>query len=463
MAWSFVGRNEESARVETACGRYGDTLIVTAGEPGMGRTGLLDEVVRQLPSNLANPVRMSGSSGDPAFGMLRRLLPGVGLDLPLTAAVQAGVRALLDLTARGRRPIFVDDAHLADHASMLVLRELHRGGRSRLVLTHLTGRATPDPLDCLRYERDITTMRLSPLTPGEVHQAISGLVAGRVDMASSDALHAAAGGNPALLRELAGKSRLEQRDGKWRLAGPAAVGTPLSAAANARLTDAIRAAWEHLDLGRIELLCDLTRGLDDWTRRVLATSMLLRSRPAECLRLLESAPADRETVLVRAIALAFGLRRPDDADLVLAAAGTPAGIRAWIAAAGGRAATASALLADGPVLADRVELLFDQAARGLIAIAGMRAWEAIPHIRRAVATAEAGHVDLPWLVPYLRALLIDALLLGGRIGEATAMAADFHAARRSSGWTVAVAISSLTAGPLPPLSTEPTSTVAVAR
>jgi hypothetical protein len=42
------------------------------------------------------------------------------------------------------------------------------------------------------------------------------------------------------------------------------------------------------------------------------------------------------------------------------------------------------------------------------------------------------------------------------------MASGFHAARRSSGWTVAVAISSLAAGPLPPLSTEPTSSVAVA-
>jgi hypothetical protein len=305
-------------------------------------------------------------------------------------------------------------------------------------------------------------MVLAPLTAAEVNLAVGGLVDGRVDTASSDALHAASGGNPLLLKEIAGRGRLEERDGKWRVAGVTAFGTPLSADADARLADAIQTAWEALDLGRIELLCGLTTGLADWARPILATSMLLRSRPAECLRLLESAPADPRTALLRAMALAFGLRRPEDADRALVAAGAPAGMRAWIAAVGGRTAMASALLADEPALHDRAEILFDEAARGLVAMAEMRPWQAIPHIRRAVAAGDAGHVDLPWLAPYLRALLIDALLLGGRIGEATAMASGFHAARRNSGWTVAVAISSLAAGPLPALSTESTSPVAVA-
>ncbi|HEY0496361.1 MAG TPA: hypothetical protein VGD48_11485 [Kutzneria sp.] len=462
MSWSFVGRNDALERVRSTCDRRGHALVVVADEPGMGRSSLLLEVAGQLPGGPPTAVRLSGRRGDAAFGMLNRLLPGVGDGLPFTEAVRAGARALHELSDDGRRPVFVDDAHLADHASMLVLRELHRSGRSRLVLTHLTGRRTPDPLDCLRYERDVATMVLAPLTSAEVNLVVSGLVDGRVDTASSDALHAASGGNPTLLREFTGRGRLEPRDGKWRVSSAAAVGAPLGAKADSRLADALRAAWESLDLGRIELLCGLADGLDDWARRVLATSMLLRSRPAECLRLLESAPADSTTVLLRAMAMAFGLRRHEEADHALAAAGASAGMRAWIAAVGGRTATASALLADEPALHDRAEILFDQAARGLVAMAEMRPWQAIPHIRRAVAAGEAGHVDLPWLAPYLRALLIDALLLGGRIGEATAMASGFHAARRSSGWTVAVAISSLAAGPLPPLSTEPTSTVAVA-
>jgi hypothetical protein len=450
-------------RIRWACGRRGQTLVVTASEPGLGRSALLDEFARQLPADAARPVWLSGNGSDSPFGLLRRLSPGVGVGLPLPAAVSAGVRALLDITEDGRRPVLVDDAHLADHASMLVLRELHRGGRNRLVLTGLTGRATPDPVDGLRFERGVETMRLAPLTPGEVNLALGGLVDGRVDTASSDALHAATGGNPALIREIVGPDRLAQRDGKWRVVGPPADGAALSAAASARLTDAIRAAWESLDLGRIELLCDLVPELDDRTRRALATSLLLRSRPQECLRLLESAPADPETALLRAMALAFGLRRPKEADLVLAAGGGSAGMRAWIAAAGGRTEAAAALLVDEPVLTDRVEILFDRAARGLLAMAGGQPWQAIPHMRRAVAAGDAGHVDLPWLAPYLRALLIDALLLGGRIGEATAMAAGFHAARRSSGWPVAVAVSVLAAGPRPPLSTESPRGVAVAR
>ncbi|MFC0547805.1 hypothetical protein [Kutzneria chonburiensis] len=462
MAWSFVGRNYELDQVRPTHDRRGSAVVVVAREPGMGRSSLLREAAGRLPGGPATALWLSGRGGDTAFGMLRRLLPGLGAGSPLTEAVRAGARDLYELTEDGRRPIFVDDAHLADHASMLVLRELHRTGRAQLVVTHLTGRVTPDPLDCLAYEHDITTVKLASLTPGEVNLVVGGLVDGRVDTATSDALHAASGGNPLLLRELVDRGRLEPRDGKWRVAGPVTAGPPLSDAATARLADAIRVAWESLDLARVELLCDLATELDDWARRALATALLLRARPAECLRLLESAPSDRETALLRGIAVAFGLRRPDDADHVLAEAGVPAGMRAWIAAVGGRTAVASALLAAEPVLHDRGEILFDQAARGLLAMAEMRPWQAIPHIRRAVAADEAGHVDLPWLAPYLRALLIDALLLGGRIGEATAMASGFHAARRSSGWTVAVAISSLAAGPLPPLSTEPTSTVVVA-
>lgn len=454
MAWNFVGRNEEIARIGTACGRHGRALVVTASEPGLGRSSLLNEAVNRIPDGV---VRLTGQVGDGELDTLRRLLPGVGQGLPLPAAARAGSRALLTYAAG--RPVFVDDAQLTDHASMLVLRELHRRARIRLVFTHLPGR-TPDPLDCLCYEPNVDRIRLSPLSRGEVNLAVGSLVPGRVDTASSDALHAASGGNPALLRELAHRGRLALRDGKWRVTTPATTDKPLSSRANARLTEAIGSAWDALDIGRVELLRDLTPELDDRTRRVLATALLLRSRPAECLRLLESAPADPETALLRAIALAFGLRRPNEADLALTAAGGSVGMRAWIAAAGGRTVAAAALLADEPMLSDRVEILFDQAARGLLAMAGDRPWQAIPHMRRAVAAGEAGHVDLPWLAPYLRALLIDALLLGGRIPEATALAADFHAARRSSGWPVAVAISVLAAGPL---STERTGSVEVAR
>jgi len=46
--------------------------------------------------------------------------------------------------------------------------------------------------------------------------------------------------------------------------------------------------------------------------------------------------------------------------------------------------------------------------------------------------------------PYLRARLIDALLFAGRISEATAVASDFHAGERTSGWDVVVAIGRLT-------------------
>jgi hypothetical protein len=147
--------------------------------------------------------------------------------------------------------------------------------------------------------------------------------------------------------------------------------------------------------------------------------------------------------------LAFGGEALTEAVELLAAraAGEPAERDAllaygtWLLATAGCAAEA---LEPARPSANRRAGLFTRTAQAIVALCDGRSADAVHHLRRALVLAEAERVDLPWMAPYLTAFLIDALLLAGRISEATTMAREFHAAAPSCDWGVAVAMAALT-------------------
>jgi hypothetical protein len=93
--------------------------------------------------------------------------------------------------------------------------------------------------------------------------------------------------------------------------------------------------------------------------------------------------------------------------------------------------------------ADREAYLFTLAARAVVAAAGGEPNTTVAHLRRALLCARISGDGQPWLMPYLTASMIDALVRAGRISEATTTAADFHFGRRGCGWRIAVAIADL--------------------
>jgi hypothetical protein len=117
--------------------------------------------------------------------------------------------------------------------------------------------------------------------------------------------------------------------------------------------------------------------------------------------------------------------------------------RAWLLAVTGSTAQAEMALEAVDPGQDREANVFCRAANGAVLLAGGQAHEAVSYLRRALAAAEGLRAEMPWFPPYLTACLIDALLLAGRISEATAEAAEFHASQRGCGWNVAVAFDSL--------------------
>ncbi|MCR6487409.1 ATP-binding protein [Amycolatopsis sp. OK19-0408] len=458
MDWHFVGRAEHLERIRTRLAEDRPGPLVVVGEPGIGRTSLARKALDGLDPARDALLELRPGGHEP-LSSLRHLLPGPpGRDAVCEAA------DTLEALARGRRPVLLaDDAHLADHASMLVLQRLNRHAGAFVLLTHPTPATRPgggDPVDCLRYERDTTTLRLPPLSADEVGVVLARLMAGPVRSATTEALHAATGGNPGLLHDIVVRQDLRGRmvrtAGRWRLDDSPQGGSPaLTCRGVAHLLEAVARAWESLALDRVEDLCRLAvwSGADTEIALVKAAVLLLRGRSAEASAVLAAVADgdDSHPVLLRAMCLAFGSQRPDEADALLAAAaaGSPHrdrlhAYRGWLLAAAGRGAEAGAVVGDLTRHQDRHAALFAHAAEAIHALEAGRGGAAISHLRRALVLAEADRPVLPWMAPYLRAYLIDALLLAGRITEATAMAGEFHAAAPNCGWKVAVAMAALT-------------------
>ncbi|MEU7899591.1 AAA family ATPase [Nonomuraea sp. NPDC049152] len=435
MEWHFVGRSQQLTSIRAALRAARPGSIVITGERGSGRSSLVEQALRSPEAAGYDVVR---------------------LDATVTADGIAGrvpsdpVKPLL---------LVVDDAHLSGHDSLLALRELGRRKIGTVLVTALSGEQArrPDPTDCLRFEPGTRSLALPPFTVGEVAALLSSLAGGHVKQATADALHAATRGNAALLRELlVGRglgARLSRAHGGWEMqavtewrARPGTVGPPL------HLVEATWQAWSALCFDRAYELCKAAAwcGMGHLVAVPLAHLLLLRGRPYDSMRFLDSLPAGvventPHLALARAINLACGLGSPAAAADFLRRAGSPSrpmydAYRAWVMALTGGGTDGAARIERG----DRESALFAHAAQAMVTLR-VRPQEAVFHLRRALALLAGGMgAGPPWLTPHLTACLIDALLLAGRSAEATLLATGFHGGEARSGWDVAVAVSMVT-------------------
>ncbi|GII66732.1 hypothetical protein Skr01_68170 [Sphaerisporangium krabiense] len=441
MQWNFVGRNRQLESIRASLGARVPGPIIIEGERGMGRTALLERALASAEAEGYEIVRFEAPGGP------------------------TGVAARIPETNGRRLLLVVDDAHLSDHATLLTLRDLCRRGAGTLLVTTAPAGTVPqpDPADSLRFEPHRRNVHVPPLSLDEVTTLLADVIGGHVRHATAEALHAASGGNPALLHELIGACDLGlhfvRRNNLWEFREVSTWIGGGTRGSLALLSKAATRAWYELSLERAHELCKAAVwcGAGEMVAPVLAHLLLLHGRAEDALVFLDSLPTGTvETTphlaLAKAMALAFGLGEPAAAEEFLLKAALlrgprPGGrylaYRSWIQALTGRGSDGSegigSLDRD-----DRETAMFVHAARAT-APTGADPQQAVFHLRRALALGTGGaDAGPPWLAPYITACLIDALLLAGRSGEATFLASDFHGGEQSSGWDVAVAISMLT-------------------
>jgi hypothetical protein len=465
MTRLFINRAERDACLARALSSAGPIIIT--GERGMGRTTILGRALEQLAAGNDQVLRLS-PSGEHRFAALRASFPH---RLPPPTALLDAVRAIAGYAGDRRLVVAVDDAHLVDHASLLALCELSRAGKAVLLVTRpliAEPPGRPDPSECLSYERGVRILILKPLSVSEVAEALAEIAGGPVSEATAEAVHAATGGNPQLMYTLADQARLAERltrhGQRWRVAfAPRGAGEELAEdhatyPGAARLVEAAWSAWEGLAIEHAQQLCQLALccGLTKEIAPIWAALLLFQGGAPAASGFLGSLPEETVTTtprlaLVMALTLALGLGRADDASRFLSAAAERGqspelmwASRAWLLAMTGQADAAFNALGSVSRV-DQGTAVFVHATRAALTRLWDRHAETVFHLRRALAFAESGSSGFPWLRPYLKASLIDAMMLSGRVTEAVSLARRFHAREPGSGWDLSVALNALIA------------------
>ncbi len=269
------------------------------------------------------------------FGAVSHLLPPaerLGDDRVETLRRAA---ALMAERGRGRLLVLgVDDAHLLDDASAVLVHQLALRGLAVVLATVRTGEPAPDSVVALWKDGLARRLDLPVLAAEATAELLGHALGGPVDGVTRQEVLRVTDGNPLYLRELVlgglASGAVRQVDGIWRWRGGLAGATRLAELVDARLRTLSEpakaavelAAWgEPLPVGVLERLVDRDAVqaaersgllvLERSGRRVLAC--LAHPLHGEVLR--ATLPVSRARTIAERLAAAFGagiLRRRDD-------------------------------------------------------------------------------------------------------------------------------------------------------
>lgn len=222
----LVGRASELGELraawEQATRGEGSTLLVT-GEPGIGKTRLLEELVASAGVQVRVLAADSASAGAKPFGLTASALRPVILALPEGSDRSVAESLLSDapnateievvlaralVTASHERPhlVVLGDLHLADRASVDLLRFLTRATAGEAILWAASLRTGSPVVDALVSAGPwVRELHLAPLDTGAVAELFRGLLPGAFDDHDETlrALSSRVAGNPEFAEEMA--------------------------------------------------------------------------------------------------------------------------------------------------------------------------------------------------------------------------------------------------------------------
>jgi ATP/maltotriose-dependent transcriptional regulator MalT len=238
----LVGRREELDLIEHSLSRSDLAGVVLAGEAGVGKTRLAREAIalaerKGLPAVWGSATQAGQSV---PFGALAHLLPP---SPPRAFTKEDLIRAAADaLTGRfeDRKGVLgVDDAHLLDEHSAVLLLNLAQGGRVFLVAAVRSGEETPDPITALWKDDLCDRLEIQALSEAEVGVLLEEALGGQVESVTAHRLWEVTRGNPLYLRELflggLESGALREAEGFWRWHGALAQSPRLREVIDKRL------------------------------------------------------------------------------------------------------------------------------------------------------------------------------------------------------------------------------------
>ncbi|HWS33009.1 MAG TPA: AAA family ATPase [Actinoplanes sp.] len=217
----MIGRESELRRLTRLASSPEPAVAIIAGEPGIGKTRLVQELLATLPSTTVVLVGQAepGSLSRPYEVLLDAVDGRPEVDEEHLAALtdarrspverlHTGLALLADLTGDAPAVIVFEDLHWADSESAALFERIADQRGPRLVI----GTYRPDEVTrrqpvaglLARMERRhaVAHVRLDRLTPSQTAALLAAATGGPAPLRAVTALHHRTGGNPFFLEEL---------------------------------------------------------------------------------------------------------------------------------------------------------------------------------------------------------------------------------------------------------------------
>ncbi|MCX5558807.1 LuxR C-terminal-related transcriptional regulator [Streptomyces sp. NBC_00038] len=201
--WPLVGRGAELEYFAAALADRGCRGFVVGGEAGVGKSRLAEECLERAAAAGFRVGRATASvaAGAVPLGAIAHLLPD-GVDLSDPVAGFAAVARELAAGPGRQWVLMVDDMHLLDAASAVLLRQLMDTGTLLLIGTVRSGEPYGEAVAALRGGDAVYRVDLTVLGPEQIEALLQAALGRPVARRPLHKLSAASGGNVLYLREL---------------------------------------------------------------------------------------------------------------------------------------------------------------------------------------------------------------------------------------------------------------------
>ncbi|MCX2932122.1 LuxR C-terminal-related transcriptional regulator [Mycobacterium sp. CVI_P3] len=279
MEWPFVARSAEIQQAMDSVEDPSSNGVVFVGEAGVGKTALARQVAERFAERgmRARYVLGTHTSRDVPLAAFAGIvqIPAALEPIRLLAAAHDALDGVDDLL------LVVDDAHLLDPLSAIVVHQLAVRGAATLIVTMRSDAEVPDAITALWKDQYLRRIEVGEFSHADTGQLLAATLGGPVAGTVVDQFHELAAGSPLLLRGLLDTAlddgALTDDTGRWRLTHMPRLGSDIEQLLEARVRSLapseravleIVAAAEVLDWNALRSMCD-TDAISDAERHAV--------------------------------------------------------------------------------------------------------------------------------------------------------------------------------------------------